>query len=727
MTKKRFGLFAMLCLVAMILFSHPGQAARVTGAQGVQAAAGEVSQAQPIQPQTQAGTGSDEVLWSLEFRDADITQLIKHMSNITGKNFIVDRRVRGKIHVISPTKVTAEEAWRVFESVLEVNDFTLVESGEVIKIIPSPDARARDVDTILNMRQQRGEDRIVTQVVPLAYASPAEIQKIFQPLVSRNSIILPYDPTNTLIITDYHSNIQRLLKILAVIDVMGVGEIISVIPMENAQAEESVKLLTALFQQKRLPQSRQTVEQIRMVADSRTNSIVLMASEVDTASIRELIKMLDRTVPRGKGRIRVYYLQNAQAEDVAVVLEKLSTGRTAQGAAQTGEAPLISKGVLISPDKATNSLIIAAEPDDYRILEDVILKLDIPRAMVYIEALIMEVSTKKSFDLGVEWRAGDDLTIEGGRAAYFGGSGGGGTDGAYQNFPTPTITPGGVGVNFPTGFALGIIGEAIKIGDVSFPNIGAVLRAYQGDSDVHILSAPQLLTTNNEQAQITVGKNVPYATRQETSSATLDYTTYEYKDVGIILKITPQISQERLVRLAVFQEVTRLITTGETSRPTTFKRSTETTVVVQDGHTIVIGGLIDQSTEGGAYQVPCLGDIPLLGTFFRSVTERRDRTNLYVFLTPHIIEQPAEARKIYEEKRDEIKGIEQEAIQLYKRRGDLNYTFDSMTLEDREPARRTTRILPEEPVGEPEPQDGQVPGADQTLNMEEPLLITPDP
>ncbi|MDI6795514.1 MAG: type II secretion system secretin GspD [Desulfatibacillaceae bacterium] len=723
MTKKRFGLFAMLCLVAMILFSHPGQAARVTGAQGVQAAAEEGPQAQIIQPQTQAGTGSDEVLWSLEFRDADITQLIKHMSNISGKNFIVDRRVRGKIHVISPTKVTAQEAWRVFESVLEVNDFTLVESGEVIKVIPSPEARARDVDTILNMRQQRGEDRIVTQVVPLAYASPAEIQKIFQPLVSRNSIILPYEPTNTLIITDYHSNIQRLLKILAVIDVMGVGEIISVIALENAQAEESVKLLTALFQQKRLPQSRQTVEQIRMVADSRTNSIVLMASEVDTASIRELIKMLDRTVPRGKGRIRVYYLQNAQAEDVAVVLEKLSAGRTAQGA-QTGEPPLISKAVLISPDKATNSLIIAAEPDDYRILEDVILKLDIPRAMVYIEALIMEVSTKKSFDLGVEWRAGDDLTIEGGRAAYFGGSGGGGTDGAYQIFPSPQLTPGGVAVNFPTGFALGIIGEAIKIGDVTFPNIGAVLRAYQGDSDVHILSAPQLLTTNNEQAQITVGKNVPYATRQETSSATLDYTTYEYKDVGIILKITPQISQERLVRLAVFQEVTRLITTGDTSRPTTFKRSTETTVVVQDGHTIVIGGLIDQSTEGGAYKVPCLGDIPLMGAFFRSITERRDRTNLYVFLTPHIIEQPSEARKIYEEKRDEIKGIEQEAIQLYKRRGDLNYTFDSMTLEDREPAPHTSDILPPRGFGlETDPEFN----ADQTLDMEEPLLITPDP
>jgi general secretion pathway protein D len=708
----------------MIVFSHPGQAARVTGAQGVQAAAGEGPQTQQPAP-AQAGAGSDEVLWSLEFRDADITQLIKHMSNITGKNFIVDRRVRGKIHVISPTKVTAEEAWRVFESVLEVNDFTLVESGEVIKVIPSPDARARDVDTVINMRQQRGEDRIVTQVVPLAYASPAEIQKIFQPLVSRNSIILPYEPTNTLIITDYHSNIQRLLKILAVIDVMGVGEVISVIPMENAQAEESVKLLTALFQQKRLPQSRQTVEQIRMVADARTNSIILMASEVDTASIRELVKMLDRTVPRGKGRIRVYYLQNAKAEDVAVVLEKLSTGRPAQGA-QTGDAPLISKSVLISPDKATNSLIIAAEPDDYRILEDVILKLDIPRAMVYIEALIMEVSTKKNFDLGVEWRAGDDLTIEGGKAVYFGGSGGGGTDGAYQNFPSPTLTPGGVAVNFPTGFALGIIGEAIKIGDVSFPNIGAVLRAYQGDSDVHILSAPQLLTTNNEQAQITVGKNVPYATRQETSSATLDYTTYEYKDVGIILKITPQISQERLVRLAVFQEVTRLITTGDTSRPTTFKRSTETTVVVQDGHTIVIGGLIDQSTEGGAYKVPCLGDIPLLGAFFSSVTERRDRTNLYVFLTPHIIEQPAEARKIYEEKRDEIKGIEQEAIQLYKRRGDLNYTFDSMTLENREPVRHTSDILPE-PEKEDHPDSDAARTDQPTLDMEEPLLITPDP
>lgn len=672
----------------------------------------------------------EEKLYNIDFNDVDLDKFIKGMSDITKKNFVIDSKVKGKVTIVSPTKVTEEEAWRVFQAVLEVQGYAAVPAGEVIKIVPSTEAKQRDVPTRFTTRPETREDKVITQIVPLKYASPTEIRKVFQPLVSKSSIILSYDPTNTLIITDFQSNVQRLLGILKVIDVPGTGQVISVLPLENAMASEVVKILTTLFQKQRSAKSKAAgaagLDDIKMVADERTNSLIVMASEVDTESVRSLVDMLDKEVPRGKGRIRVCYLQNATAEDVAKVLTGLQSQKKADGA-KKAEAPVISKDVVISADKATNSLIITADQDDYLILEEVIQKLDIPRAMVYIEALLMEVSTKKNFNLGVEWRMGSDFELRGGQGVYFGGSGGGGTNGAYSIFPSPTIdtTTGTVAAAFPTGFSLGVVGETIKVGDMIFPNIGAVLRAYRNDSDVHILSAPQVLTVNNEEAMITVGKNVPYVTRQETSTANLDYSTYEYKDVGVTLKITPQISQERLVRLKIFQEVTRLIETGQVDRPTTYKRSTETVVAVKDKNTVVIGGLIDQSTDGGSYKVPCLGDIPGLGYLFKSVYENRERTNLYVFITPHIVEYPEEAIPITKRKRDEIKKIEEEAVKLYERRGDLNLSFDSMTFEGAEPEAEgytrhgySPRSLPPVDVGPDEnPTDAEA-GEEEAIRKE---------
>ncbi|MEW5737067.1 MAG: type II secretion system secretin GspD [Thermodesulfobacteriota bacterium] len=680
-----------------------------------------------------ASAEEEKRLYNIDFNDVDLDKFVKTMSEITKKNFVIDSKVKGKVTIVSPTKVTEEEAYRVFQAVLEVQGFAAIPSGEVIKIVPSVEAKQRDVPTRISTKPEIREDKVITQIVPLKYASPNEIKKIFQPLVSKSSIILSYDPTNTLIITDFQSNVQRLLHILNVIDVPGTGQEITVLPLENAVASEVVKILTTLFQKRSAPSSKAMAggsDSIKLVSDDRTNSLIILASEADTEAVKKLANMLDKEMPRGKGRIRVYYLQNATAEDVAKVLTGLQAQKPGE-AAKKGEAPVISKDVVISADKATNSLIITAAHDDYLILEDVIQKLDIQRAMVYIEALIMEVSTRKNFELGVEWRAGSDFELRGGQGVYFGGSGGGGTNGAYQIFPTPTVTTAGqVVANFPTAFSLGVVGENIKVGDVIFPNIGAVLRAYRNDSDVHILSAPQVLTVNNEEATITVGKNVPYVTRQETSTANVDYSTYEYKDVGVTLKITPQISQERLVRLKIFQEVTRLIETGQVDRPTTYKRSTQTTVSVKDRNTVVIGGLIDQSTDGGSYKVPCLGDIPGLGYLFKSMYENRERTNLYVFITPHIVEYPEEMRPLTDKKKNEIKQIENEAVKLYQRRGDLNLSFDAMTYEGTEPEAgpytqgfRAPQGLPPVNVGPDEnPEDaeaGTIEAEEKELKKEE--------
>jgi general secretion pathway protein D len=294
------------------------------------------------------------------------------------------------------------------------------------------------------------------------------------------------------------------------------------------------------------------------------------------------------------------------------------------------QTPVLPKEVQIVADKATNSLVITAKKQDYLILEDIIKKLDIPRSMVYLEALIMEVNVDKDFRLGVEWLGMEDFTYHGRKGGFFSGSGG---SDDYSSLKGLSSVP----PSLPSGFSLGVIGEAITIGDIVFPNLGAILRAYQKDSDVNIISTPQILTTDNEEAEIKVGENVPYITKQETSSADIDYTTYEYKDVGVTLKITPQINQERFVRLKIFQEVIKLKKGTEEYRPTTLKRSAETTVIVKDKNTVVIGGIIGEATERGSYQVPCLGDIPGLGWFFRSISRSRNKTNLFIFITPHII------------------------------------------------------------------------------------------
>lgn len=617
------------------------------------------------------GEVSGERYVTIDFNDVDLNVFIKFISELTGKNFVVDKAVRGNVTIVSPTKISIKEAYRVFESVLEVHGFTTVPSGSIIKIVPAVAARSKDVATMLMGQAKGREDKIVTQIIPLRFADPDQIKRLFTPLVSKSSVIVSYTPTGMLIITDVFSNIKRLVKIIEVIDVEGIGEEISVIPLEHATAGDLAKSLTTLFQKRqRSAQKGATAEPgIKIVADDRTNSLIIMASEDTTQRIKELIALLDKEPSKGEGDIHVYYLQNADAEELAKVLTAIPTGDGKKEA--KGKAPVISKDVKIVADKATNSLVITAKKDDFLVLEEVIGKLDIPRRMVYIEALIMEVNVNKDFSLGVEWRAGEQTgSHDDGAIGVFGGSGGGGADGAYSIFPGVDAT--GQVLAFPSAFSVGVLGAGIKIGDIFFPTLGAVFRAYQKDNDVHILSTPQIMTTDNEEAEITVGKNVPYITRQDTSSANVDYTSYEYKDVGVTLKITPQINQERFVRLNLFQEVTRLIEAeglGE-GRPTTFKRSTQTTVIIKDGNTVVIGGLIGDDTTNVDYEVPCLGGVPVIGKAFQSVSKANEKTNLFIFLTPHIIENPEEADEVYKVKKEQIDKVKEGVIKMYERKKD---------------------------------------------------------
>ncbi len=649
-----------------------------------------------------AGT-TDEQLVSIDFNNVDIVVFIKFISDLTKSNFIIDDKVKGKVTIISPGKITVSEAYKVFQSVLEVHGYTTVKSGQITKIVPSPDARSKSIKLRLQEESGIAGDNVITQIIPLRYADPNEIKKLFTPLVSKNSVILSYPPTNTLIVTDVHSNIVRLMNILKAIDITGVGQQIAIIPVEYADATKLVTLLNSIF--KSSAKGKGIVEkEITFVADERTNSIVMLASEGDTDNIRRLIRTLDKETPKGQAKIHVYYLEHASAEDLAKVLQDIPQKDTAGNTPGKKTAPVVSDKVRISADKATNSLIIMADMEDYVVLEGIIKKIDIPRAMVYIEALIMEVSVTKDFRLGTEWILGGETIYQDKSGVYGGGFSAGGFGGDKGTLGTAANAGGAA---LAPGFSVGLFGENYTINGISFPSIAAIIQAYKKDSDVNILSTPQILTTDNQEAKIYVGSNIPYQTQTTSNDANTNlYTSFEYRDVGKTLKITPQISKDRMVRLDISLEVSDVSGTVS-GQPTTLKRTVETTAIVKDRNTVVLGGLIDDQIDNTQYKVPCLGDIPGLGFLFSTQAKSKDKTNLYVFLTPRVIQSPEEATRVATQKRDQIDSLREEQIKLYQKGQD-----SSQTLPPLEPAiesfqYRESEEQPEGSISAPSPENSQ--------------------
>jgi general secretion pathway protein D len=603
------------------------------------------------------------------------------MSELTGTNFVVDQRVKGKVTIISPSKISLNEAYKVFESVLEVHGYTTVKAGEVVKVIPSPDARSKSIETKLREEAEAPEDKIVTQLIPLRYADPVQIKRLFTPMVSKSSVILAYEPTNTLIITDVYSNIRRLLKILKEIDITGIGQQISVIPIEYAEASKLVNLLSTVFKPTRTKGKAAAQKTITMVADERTNTIVMLASEVDSLRVKRLIAMIDKETPRGKGSIHVYYCKHATAEELAKVLQDLPTQQA--GAPKGKQPPSVVAGkVRISADKATNSLIIMADKEDYNVLEEVIEKLDIPRSMVYIESLIMEVDMATSLNIGIDWAAFGEGSI-GGRETVFGG-------GFRNGFVTPDELLQG-------GLTVGLLTEPVEIAGVTVSNISAIINAVKTDDDFRILSTPQILTTDNEEARISVGENRPYQTRSTTDQSGGTFESFEYRDVGKTLKITPHVTEDRLVRMQINLEVTEVdqaatLTTSSTL-PVTLKRTVDTTVIVKDQQTVVIGGLIDDSSRQNENKVPVLGDVPLLGWLFKKQSNNTDKTNLYVFLTPRVIKNPGEALGIFEQKKEQIDTIREGEIRYYEKHSGESEESLVVPAPIQEPQRVEPRVI----------------------------------
>lgn len=686
------GYVALLILITMT--SWPAESARL-------ATEGKTPSSQGS-PSPTAGTSAtpaalpapkQDIL--LNFKDVDLRQIIDLMSDLTKKNFLVDEKVRGKVTIISPRPVSSDEAYNIFLSILEVQGFTVIPQGSIHKIIPAREVKESPLPTTVDGtgRTSSVSDSFVTQLIPLKYADANEIRSLLSALVSKESSLLAYAPTNTLILTEVQSNISRLMKIIRALDIQVPAAVLKVITLQFAAADQMVASLqsaleglaqadpapgetpAATTQQRRRRRSqsqgastlRRAPTAPKIIADSRTNSLIVIATPTVITAAEDLIAKLDIPTPEGRGQIHVYYLEHADAEELAQVLtaqaaeiertQAAATTTQRQGrnqpqqaaqrrrtsTAQTGTTPL---GITITADKPTNSLVITAAPEAYAVIKDIIEKLDIRRSQVLVEALFAEVSIGAADDFGVEWRVIDDPD---GGTQIFGSSTGNSQTGVINSLTTSALT------SSPTGLVIGALRNTININGTEILNIPAVLRAFEGNSDVNILATPNLLTTDNEEAEIVIGEERPFLRTSQNDSTNISVATrtFEFRDVGITLRMTPQISHGKTVRLNLFVELTAFVDEAEVGAVTTTKRSTQTTVIADDGQTIVIGGLIREDSNQATTQVPCLGNAPLMGWAFRQQSKSQNKNNLLIFITPHILNTPGDIQRITEHKRQQ--------------------------------------------------------------------------
>lgn len=594
-------------------------------------------------------------LVTMDFEGVELTTLIKFVGELTGKNFVIDERVRGKATVISPTKITVEEAYKVFESILEVHGFTTVPAGKVIKVVPAIEARGKSLTTRVGAKAFPAADRMITQVIPIKYTDVNDVRTLLTPLISKNSLLVAYKPTNTLIVTDVLSNVNKLLKILQEVDIPGYELQLTVVPLKYASAKVIAEELRILFEARKMARAARAPtpkvqkvseigaeEELKIIPDERTNAIIILATAQTIKMIRGIIEKLDQEIPIGKGYIHIYYLQHAVSEDLAKVLsgvaEEVKEGTKAGAPAAKGKASILGEEISIIADKPTNALIIVASPQDYAVLEEMIKKLDIVRAQVYVEALIAEVTLDKIKELGVEWNITEEA--KSGKVKRYGGS----------DFGLIDAERAGA----LTGLIIGITKGYIPVGGVNVPDIKALLNFYSEDSDVNVLSTPRLLTTDNEKAEIIVGEERPFLQSSQVTPEGSTVRTWEYKDVGITLRITPHISKGKLLRLEIFTEIKGFLEelAGEVGAVVTTKRQASTSVIVEDGSTVVIGGLIRDDKTARVSKIPLLGDLPLLGWLFKARRQTKVKTNLLIFITPSVVASAEDLRKITEKEQE---------------------------------------------------------------------------
>jgi len=618
---------------------------------GPPTAAGPAANEKPTEAQPQ---DASQKSISLNFDGVDLRAFIKYISQVTGRNFVIDDAVKGTVTVISPQPLSLEEVYRVFESVLEVNGYTSLPTENFVKIVPAKTSRARSMPLIDGKEVVKSpDDRMVTQVVPLVNIRSPELRKVLAPLVSPDGLLADYADTNSLIITDYRPNIQRVIGIVNQLDVASAKASLYMFPLKHASAGKLSQKIEKLLSQDARKEGGGGGAKLNVVPEERTNSIIVLAEPQYVSQIKTLLARLDVPNQVEQGNLRVYKLQHADAENLSKVLNELFTKGSTSGDNKQA-APTISGGFNFVADKTTNSLLVTAAPEDFSFVDQVVGKLDTARKQVYVEALIMEVSTDKSVSFGVNLNVANKQKSLGDSkygGLIYGSSNPAGYESLYNSSGAFVPPPGG---------SLGALAFPVKIGEVVYSNLQAMVSAAKSDNSFNIIATPQLMTLDNEEATITVAENRPYLTSQDVGQSTTDrpYQRFDYKDVGTTLKVTPQINEGDSIKLKLKQETSRIddTVTKETGtlQPTTRKRVTETTVMCRNGETIVLSGLIGKSRSEGNSKVPGLGDVPVLGWLFKNKSVIDERTNLYVFITPRITSSGAESNKILYDKQMDI-------------------------------------------------------------------------
>ncbi len=632
----------------------------------------------------QAKTQENKV--SFNFVDVDIATVVKFISDITKKNFVFDERVKGSITIIAPSKLSVDEAFSLFTSVLELKGFTIIPSGKVYKIIPI--AQAKQLGTeIIRDETTTVSDAYITRLIPLKYISSANAVNFLQPIISKDGYIASFGPSNMLMIVDSVTNIEKILDILDSIDKPGVEEP-EIVLLQHANADDVAKIIseayslgdTAKTAAARVPRPVGTggsasigEEKATVFADTRLNAIVLLADKQERDAIKRIITLLDIPLPEATSKINVYFLEHADAAELTEVLEDMLSGaapqkQKVQAGAQVARTPFEPGGeISITADKATNSLVIVASPADYRSLLNVIQQLDRRRMQVYVEAMIVEASINDLREIGAKWR----VTAEkDGEPVFISGFGTMDTA-AIETILTGLsgITLGGMGNFLDVPISTVDENGNVVTSTLTIPGFAALFALNEFEGAINVLSTPQILTSDNQEAEIVVGENVPFITRRESDpTRTVSvFSTVERKDVGIILRLTPQITEGDYVRLEIYQEISAIIDQSEvvdiSVGPSTTKRSTKTTVVVKDDQTVVIGGLMEERLEEKVNKVPLLGDIPLLGWLFKNKTYEKKKVNLFVFLSPHVIEDAERLAELTEDKKTEYARAEDKYVQ----------------------------------------------------------------
>ncbi len=600
-----------------------------------------------------AGTSRADEPVTLNFVNADIEAVATAIGKIVNRNFLIDPRVKGTVNLVSARPVPTSAVYGIFLSALRLQGFTAVESGRVTKILPEADAK-HHLRGVQSGSTTQG-DRLLTEVFTLRYASAAQLLPVLRPIITPNNPVAVFAGTNSIVVTDYADNLVRIAQIIDAVDQPGGGEP-HVIPLSYASADDIAQTINRVLADTVVGAGApagavETTGRVFVAADARTNSLIVRSENpARLAYVQNLVQRLD-THTGATGNVHVVYLKNAEAKQVAQTLQAVLAGEgsagpagattspvrqaSAPGRAQGTGAAVAGGGGVVHADTASNALLISAPNAVFAQIRDLVEKLDVRRPQVFVEALVVEVQADKAAEFGIQWQSIGDLSSPATRGiggTNFGAPGGG----ANIISAAANLTSLGPGLN------IGVVKGQITIPGVgTVTNLAALARALESTQNANILSIPNLLTLDNEEARIVIGQNVPFITGQyaQTGSTTTPtpFQTIERRDVGLTLRVKPQITEGASVKLQIYQEVSSVRDSTNAAGVITNKRAIDSTVLVDDGQIVAIGGLVEDSTSVVVEKVPVLGDIPVLGHLFRYETRKQTKTNLMVFLRPIVM------------------------------------------------------------------------------------------